>query len=120
MVLATATERSFVVKSPIHGGALTPRFIVIHNTASVLKDDGDISWLTSPAEGLGECRRESPGQGHPSLCRLTLWRGTRGSLKGLKFMNSYAISIENPASFRRSRTAFTRTILHHRHELVCY
>ncbi|WP_249152025.1 N-acetylmuramoyl-L-alanine amidase [Bradyrhizobium liaoningense] len=37
------------VKSPNHGGALKPRFIVIHDTASGLKDDGDISWLTNPA-----------------------------------------------------------------------
>ncbi|WP_315826135.1 N-acetylmuramoyl-L-alanine amidase [Bradyrhizobium sp. SZCCHNG3015] len=93
------------VKSPNHGGALKPRFIVIHDTASGLKDDGDISWLTNPAAKVSAhvvvSREGKITQLVPF--NVVAWHAGQSQWKGLKFMNSYAIGIEidNPGKLQK-------------------
>ena len=106
MEWAFATERQIpFVKSPNHGGALKPRFIVIHDTASGLKDDGDIAWLTNPAAKVSAhvvvSRQGKITQLVPF--NVVAWHAGQSQWKGLKFMNSYAVGIEidNPGKLQK-------------------
>lgn len=93
------------VKSPNHGGALKPRFIVIHDTASGLKADGDIAWLTNPAAKVSAhvvvSRQGKITQLVPF--NVVAWHAGQSQWKGLKFMNSYAVGIEidNPGKLQK-------------------
>lgn len=93
------------VKSPNHGGALKPRFVVIHDTASGLKDDGDIAWPTNPAAEVSAhvvvSRQGKITQLVPF--NVVAWHAGQSQWKGLKFMNSYAVSIEidNPGKLQK-------------------
>ncbi len=93
------------LKSPNHGGALKSRFIVIHDTASGLKDDGDISWLTNPAAKVSAhvvvSREGTITQLVPF--NVVAWHAGQSQWKGRKFLNSYAIGIEidNPGKMEK-------------------
>ncbi|MGX9427968.1 N-acetylmuramoyl-L-alanine amidase [Bradyrhizobium sp. LeoA1S1] len=92
-------------KSPNHSGALKPRFIVIHDTASGLKDDGDISWLTNPAAKVSAHVVVSRDGKITQLVpfNVVAWHAGQSQWKGLKFMNSYAVGIEidNPGKLQK-------------------
>jgi N-acetylmuramoyl-L-alanine amidase len=93
------------LRSPNHGGTLKPRFIVIHDTASGLKDDGDISWLTNPAAKVSAhvvvSREGKINQLVP--LNIVAWHAGQSQWKGLKLMNSYAVGIEidNPGKLQK-------------------
>ncbi|WP_316207257.1 N-acetylmuramoyl-L-alanine amidase [Bradyrhizobium sp. SZCCHNR3118] len=93
------------VRSPNYGGALKPRYIVIHDTASGLKDDGDISWLTNPAAKVSAHVVVSREGKITQLVPFDVvaWHAGQSQWKGLKFMNSYAIGIEidNPGKLQK-------------------
>ncbi|WP_035690704.1 N-acetylmuramoyl-L-alanine amidase [Bradyrhizobium elkanii] len=93
------------VKSPNRGGSLKPRFIVIHDTASGLKDDGDISWLTNPKAKVSAHVVVSRDGKITQLVpfNVVAWHAGQSQWKGLKFMNSYAVGIEidNPGKLQK-------------------
>ncbi|WP_316234868.1 N-acetylmuramoyl-L-alanine amidase [Bradyrhizobium sp. SZCCHNR1004] len=93
------------VKSPNHGGSLKPRYIVIHDTASGLKDDGDISWLTNPAAKVSAHVVVSREGKITQLVPFDVvaWHAGQSQWKGLKFMNSYAVGVEidNPGKLQK-------------------
>lgn len=93
------------VKSPNIGGKLNPRYIVIHDTASGLKDDGDISWLTNPKSKVSAhvvvSREGKITQLVPF--NVVAWHAGQSAWKGLKQLNSYAVGIEidNPGRMKK-------------------
>ncbi|WP_316205982.1 N-acetylmuramoyl-L-alanine amidase [Bradyrhizobium sp. SZCCHNR3058] len=93
------------VRSPNHGGSLKPRYIVIHDTASGLKADGDISWLTNPTAKVSAHVVVSREGKITQLVPFDVvaWHAGQSQWKGLKFMNSYAIGIEidNPGKLQK-------------------
>jgi N-acetylmuramoyl-L-alanine amidase len=92
-------------RSPNIGGSLKPRYIVIHDTASGLKDDGDISWLTDPRSKVSAhvvvSREGKVTQLVPF--NVVAWHAGQSEWKGLKFLNSYAVGIEidNPGKLTK-------------------
>lgn len=100
------------VKSPNVGGSLKPRYIVIHDTASGLKDDGDVSWLTNPKAKVSAhvvISREGNITQLVPFNRVA-WHAGVSSWKGLKYLNSYAIGIEidNPGKLQKVREGVYR------------
>jgi N-acetyl-anhydromuramyl-L-alanine amidase AmpD len=92
-------------RSPNIGGSLKPRYIVIHDTASGLKDDGDIAWLTDKASKVSAhvvvSREGKVTQLVPF--NVVAWHAGQSQWKGLKFLNSYAVGIEidNPGKLQK-------------------
>jgi N-acetyl-anhydromuramyl-L-alanine amidase AmpD len=93
------------VKSPNTGGKLNPIYIVIHDTASGLKDDGDISWLTNPASKVSAHIVVSRDGKITQLVPFNkvAWHAGQSQWNGRKFLNSYAIGIEidNPGKMEK-------------------
>jgi N-acetyl-anhydromuramyl-L-alanine amidase AmpD len=93
------------VKSPNIGGKLNPIYIVIHDTASGLKDDGDVSWLTNPASKVSAhvvvSREGKITQLVPF--NVVAWHAGQSQWKGKKFLNSFAVGIEidNPGKLQK-------------------
>jgi len=93
------------VKSPNIGGKLNPIYIVIHDTASGLKDDGDVSWLADRASKVSAhfvvSREGKITQLVP--CNVVAWHAGKSQWRGRKFLNSYAVGIEidNPGKLQK-------------------
>jgi N-acetyl-anhydromuramyl-L-alanine amidase AmpD len=104
------------VKSPNIGGKLNPIYIVIHDTASGLKDDGDVSWLTNPASKVSAhvvvSREGKITQLVPF--NVVAWHAGQSQWKGKKFLNSFAVGIEidNPGKLQKvSEGVYKNTIV---------
>ncbi|KRR21722.1 N-acetylmuramoyl-L-alanine amidase [Bradyrhizobium retamae] len=93
------------VKSPNIGGKLNPVYIVIHDTASGLKEDGDVSWLTNRASKVSAhvvvSREGKITQLVPF--NVVAWHAGQSSWKGKKFLNAFAVGIEidNPGKMEK-------------------
>lgn len=92
-------------KSPNISGTIVPEQIVLHDTASGLKPDGDISWLTDPASKVSA---------HVVIARdgkitqladfnARCWHAGQSKWEGKANVNGFAIGIEidNPGRLRQ-------------------
>lgn len=92
-------------KSPNTSGTITPEQIVLHDTASGLKPDGDIAWLTDPASKVSA---------HVVIARdgkitqladfnARCWHAGQSKWEGKPNVNGFSIGIEidNPGRLRQ-------------------
>lgn len=95
-------------KSPNTSGTIVPTQIVLHDTASGLKPDGDITWLTDPASKVSA---------HVVIARdgkitqladfnARCWHAGQSKWEGKANVNGFAIGIEidNPGRLRQIAT----------------
>ena len=84
-------------KSPNTSGAMKPRILVVHDTASPLNSSGPISWLTNPQAGAsahfvvgreGDITQLVP-------CDVKAWHAGKSSYYGERNVNNFSVGIEN-------------------------
>ena len=92
-------------KSPNVGTGLKPEYIVLHDTASGLKSDGSIAWLTNPESKVsahfvvgraGDVTQLVPLNVRAFHAGKSIWRGRQ-------FLNGFSIGIEivNPGKMQQ-------------------
>jgi N-acetylmuramoyl-L-alanine amidase len=101
-----------ITASPNRGGKITPRVIIIHDTAGALNSAGSVSWLCNPAsKASAHFVVGRGGDVHQLIsCNLKAWHAGKSSLHGIPDVNNFSIGIElvNPGSLTSSGKADAR------------